>query len=170
MTIAISVADELAYVGVCIFVLLFQAPHVHFLLLEAADIMGLHPLPRVQISQSAAPYVRLLRVPVMKVAATAAAGGTSNKAAGGQQQEQKQQHQRHRPQKQVSVWQRESLLVLSSAALQLMQPAELQAAMAAALVPVMFIGRCQTTSDMYWHIWPSTAVYSFSADMGADLH
>lgn len=104
---------------------------MHFLLLEAADILGLHPLPRLQVVQAAAPFVRLLRVPRLQLPPTAAIV-----AKIGSQSRQHQEQQR-----QKLTWQQDSLLVLSSAALQLLKPAELQAAMAAALVPAVLSGK-----------------------------
>jgi hypothetical protein len=115
-----------------------QAPHIHFLLLETADILGLHPLPKIQVTQSSRPFVRLLMVPhhVVKplsrpAAHTAAAGDGTGSSNRGQQQQ--QQHG-------DGLWRREVLLLVSSAALQLLTPAELQAAMAAALVPALLEG------------------------------
>lgn len=104
-----------------------QAPHIHFLLLEAADILRLHPLPRVHVVQAPAPFVRLLRIPLSsaapsKLSSSSKAGAASS--AGGV----------------VLRCQRAAVLVLSSAAMQLLQPAELQAAMSGALVPLALDG------------------------------
>jgi hypothetical protein len=109
---------------VCTLLLLvmLQAPHVHFLLLEAADILGLHPLPQVHVLQAAAPFVHMLHVPTAKLPAA-----DSSSSAAQRQQQQGELYSR----------QRQVLLVVSSAALQLLQPAELQAAMAGALTPAV---------------------------------
>jgi hypothetical protein len=108
--------------------LLLQAPHVHFLLLEAADILGLHPLPQVHVLQAAAPFVHMLHVPTARLPA-------ADSSSVSQKQQQQQQ------QGEVYSRQRQVLLVVSSAALQLLQPAELQAAMAGALTPALLAGQ-----------------------------
>jgi hypothetical protein len=100
-----------------------QAPHVHFLLLEAADILGLHPLPQMHVVQAAAPFVHMLRVPTAKLPAASDSSSSSSAA------------QRQQQGEVVYSRQRQVLLVASSAALQLLQPGELQAAMAGALTP-----------------------------------
>lgn len=95
-----------------------QAPHIHFLLLEAADILQLHPLPKVYVLQAPTPFVRLLRIPL-------GSSPSSSSSSGG-----------------VLKCQRASVLVLSSAAMQLLAPAELQAAMSGALAPLALEGEC----------------------------
>jgi hypothetical protein len=118
-----------------------QAPHIHFLLLEAADILRLHPLPRVHVVQAPAPFVRMLRIPLgsaarhkpssgSKAGVSAAVQG-SGSAGGG-----------------VLRCQRATILVLSSAAMQLLQPAELQAAMSCALAPLALDGECEPCQNM----------------------
>jgi hypothetical protein len=111
-----------------------QAPHIHFLLLEAADILRLHPLPKVQVVQAHSPFVRLLRIPLTGCTRrksakgpVAAISGSNNSSSGGSV-------------RCVLRCQQASVLVLSSAAMQVLQPAELQAAMASALAPLALQG------------------------------
>jgi hypothetical protein len=113
-----------------------QAPHIHFLLLEAADILQLHPLPRVQVVQAPAPFVRLLRIPIGPPASKASGSSNSNKAAPAGSNSSGSPA--------VLKCQSASLLVMSSAAMQLLQPAELQAAMAGALAPLALEGAAGT--------------------------
>jgi hypothetical protein len=101
---------------------------VYFLLLEAADILGLHPLPQMHVVQAAAPFVHMLRVPTAKLPAALDSSSSSSSVAQRQQQQQGEV---------VYSRQRQVLLVVSSAALQLLQPGELQAAMAGALTPAV---------------------------------
>jgi hypothetical protein len=114
----------------CAVLSLTQAPHIHFLLLEAADILRLHPLPRVHVVQAPAPFVRLLRIPLSSSTphkqGSSSKGGAMASAGGG-----------------VLRCQRAAVLVLSSAAMQLLQPAELQAAMSGALAPLALDGECE---------------------------
>lgn len=116
-----------------------QAPHIHFLLLEAADILRLHPLPRVQVVQASAPFVRLLRIPVGSSNSSAAAGakGSGSSSNGSRAQAAGASTGSSSV---VQRCQRASLVVLSSAAMQLLQPAELQAAMSCALAPLALEG------------------------------
>uniref|UniRef100_A0A383WE67 Uncharacterized protein n=1 Tax=Tetradesmus obliquus TaxID=3088 RepID=A0A383WE67_TETOB len=111
-----------------------QAPHVRFLLLEAADILGLHPLPQVHVLQAAAPFVHMLHVPTTRLPAA------DSSSLGPQQHQQQQQGEVYSRQRQV-------LLVLSSAALQLLQPGELQAAMAGALTPALLARAASCDAD-----------------------
>lgn len=94
-----------------------QAPHVHFLLLEVSDILGIHPLPILYVTKSTTPSVNLLRVPDAMAALTARSGSSSGSQA-------------------AYTWQRQAMLVISNAAMQLLSPGELQVAMAAALAPL----------------------------------
>lgn len=133
---------------------LSQAPHIHFLLLEAADILRLHPLPRLHVVKAPAPFVRLLRIPVgsMMPSKAAAWGTTNNKTSNSSSSA-------------VPKCQRATILVLSSAAMQLLEPAELQAAMSGALAPLALEGAAAVAGagwdahmvlcDMYLPAWLS---------------
>jgi len=118
-----------------------QAPHIHFLLLEAADILRLHPLPRVQVVQASAPFVRLLRIPVGSSSNSAPAGAKgSGSSSTGSNGSRAPAAGAAGSSGVVQRCQRASLVVLSSAAMQLLQPAELQAAMSCALAPLALEG------------------------------
>lgn len=115
----------------------WQAPHVHFLLLEAADILRVQPLPCLHVVPAAAPWVRLLRVPAAasKVSAVAgcAHGGSKGGSKGGSVSSTQVGPVPAQPHSMA-------LLMLSSGALQRLPPCELQAAMAAALAPLALTG------------------------------
>jgi hypothetical protein len=84
------------------------------------------------------PFVRLLRLPLHHTAIGSAP------ATGRNTQQQQQQQQQQQAGASSKAHQSISLLMLSSAALQLLQPCELQAAMAAALASLALEGEgCQ---------------------------
>ncbi len=99
-----------------------QAPHVHFLLMEACDILGIHPLPLLHVTPAPTPFAHLLRIPSAHLAESLQTPRGSVHAR--------------------FSWRRQALLVVSSAAMAGCSAGELQAVLAGALAPMCAPGGC----------------------------
>jgi hypothetical protein len=143
-----------------------HAPQAHLLLLEAADILGLHPLPALYLKEDVLPFVHLLHLPaawkgrpssgdsagLAAVGADGGRGGSNSRggrAAGrGQQRQQRGSNGSsmgssmgstgQQSMHQPHTWRRKGMLVLSTALLQQLQqePQQLQLVLAAAMGPL----------------------------------
>jgi hypothetical protein len=130
-----------------------HAPLAHLLLLEAADVLRVHPLPALYLRQDGLPFVHLLHLPAAwKGRPGSGEGGGGGGSRGGRRRQGRQpggsSSSSHgggsdsgtagAGQQRQGGWRRKAALVLSSALLERVQqdPQQLQLVLAAAMAPL----------------------------------
>lgn len=101
---------------------LLQAPHIHFALLEAADILGISPLPIIHLLPVDTTACHLLRIPSGWAAHASSSTRQRQQKSGGEAQD--------------YAWSRQALLLLGRGVLRCCNLPQLQVLLAAALAPL----------------------------------